>query len=579
MKIIDAIPPELLDAMNNFSRNLEWARRLPVYEIHKWWARRYSGVIRLLLAFSELEKKSLDKISDFHAFVREVYFHPPKVKGKKLLDPFCGGGTIVIEGAKLGYEAYGIEINKLPYLTLCALKELPRLDLKIIENKIVQASNFVKDIWTTKCNKGHTAQVIHTFLAWEDKKGRLQIKFNKLKESRRDKVYFCEKCKKVYTHKLDLKKCVFCDNQFDKDYEKIEYKNLVPYAIEYFCSLCNERKFKTVSHEDKEKFDIKSVFKNRHLLEIPCLNETARLLRVGLRYFDQLLTPRQQLSFQRFLNSFKKKSYSTIAKLLVSDSLRSCSLLAYYSTKYNKVIPGFIIKSYWLPPQPVELNPLSFRISNGNLIPLGRGNIVSSFRKFKRAKEFIKYQQIPLNFKIYHGPAQEIIPKLNCTFDLVFTDPPYGDYQFYSDLSLFSLSITREINSNSLKKLLEKEVTLRKGKDLIKYKEGLYQVFSSVTSKLSKKSRIIMTFHHPNIDILYEVLGVFKTLSLKLHAIYPVIGESSGQLVKRRIYLDLVFLFGKEKKEPYYALTSFSFTQHDDQLQKSIEKLIQFYEA
>jgi len=578
MKIIDMIPPELLDAMNRFSRDLEWARRLPIYEIHKWWARRYSGVIRLLLAFNELDNKLLKKVDNFYAFVRDVYFNPPRVRDKKLLDPFCGGGTIIIEGAKLGYEAYGIEINKLPYLILRALKELPQIDLKIIENKIIQISNNIKGIWATKCKKGHDALIIHTFLAWRDRKGRLQIKFNKLKDGKK-KVYFCEKCKKIYIHESDLKNCIYCNNEFEKSYDKIEYVDLVPYAIEYFCDFCNERAFKIITHQDEERFNTKSPFKY-HLLQIPHLNETARLLRAGLRYFDQLLTPRQLLTFQKVLNSFTREPYKTIVKLLVSDSLRSCSLLAYYSARYNKVIPGFVIKSYWLPPQPVELNPLSYQISSsGKLLPLGRGNIISSFRKFKRAKEFIKDQQILLNFKIHHGPAQEILPKLNDTFDLVFTDPPYGDYQFYSDLSLFSLSVIHEMDSNYLKKLLEKEIVFRKRKETLKYKKELYLVFSSVLDKLSKNGKIIITFHHPNINVLYEVLDVFKNLSLKLHAIYPVIGESSGQLVKRRVYLDLVFIFGKEKKKPYYTITSLTYTKYDDQLQNSIEKLIDYYEV
>jgi 16S rRNA G966 N2-methylase RsmD len=577
MKIIDTMPQELLDAMNKFSIELEWARRLPIYEIHKWWARRYSGIIRLILAFNELDERILEKVDDFHTFIKDVYFHPPKVKGKKLLDPFCGGGTIVIESAKIGYESYGIEINKLPYLMLSSLKKVPRLDFKFIENKIIQISNDLEDVWTTKCIKGHDAKIIHTFLAWKNKRGQLQIKFNKLRNDGKEKIYFCEKCRKIYTSTKELNECTFCKNQFNKNFEKIEYVSLIPYAIEYFCNSCNKRAFKIATPIDQKKFNIKFEW---NLFEIPPLNETTRLLKVGIRRFDQLLTPRQKLTFQKFLNSFKIKPYKTIAKLLVSDSLRSCSLLAYYSAEYKKVIAGFVIKSYWLPPQPVELNPLSFKFSSsGDLLPLGRGNIISNLKKFKKAKEFIEDQQMPLNFKIYYGPAQDIIPKLNSTFDLIFTDPPYGDYQFYSDLSLFSLSVINEINFNSLKKLLKKEIVLRKKKDIAKYKKKLYQVFSLATNKLSKNGKIIITFHHPDINILYEILDIFKNLSLNLHAIYPVIGESSGQLVKRKIYLDLVFIFGKKRKTPHYAFTSYSLTKYDEQLQHSIKDLIQFYEV
>jgi len=575
MKIIDEIPPELLDAVNKFSKELEWSRRLPIYEVHKWWARRYSGIIRLFLAFTELDKNILGKVDDFYAFVKKVYFYPPRVNNKKLLDPFCGGGTIIIEGKRLGYDTYGIEINKLPYLILNSLKLLPHLNLEFLKKKIINIADCLTYIWETTCVEGHPALIIHTFLAWKDREGNLQIKLNKLRDGK-EKTYFCEKCKKIFVSTREMKKCQVCGNQFDKNLKRIEHKRLVPYAIEYYCPICGQRAFKIVSPEDEKKFNIEFRWK---LFDIPLLNETRRLLNTGFKHFGELLTPRQQLTFYKFLSSFKNEPYRTIAKLLVSDSLRSCSLLAYYSAKYRKTIPGFVIKSYWLPFQPVELNPLSYRFSkNGEMLPLGRGNIISGFRKIKRAKKFIINQQLPLDFKVFHGPAQDIIPKLNYTFDVIFTDPPYGDYQFYSDLSLFSLSVLNEIDHGSLRELLEKEIVIRKKEDLIKYKKKLFIVFNSALSKLSKKGRLIMTFHHPDINILREVLDVFKILSINLHAVYPVIGESSGRLVKRRLYLDLIFVFGRERRTPYCTLTNYCFTKWDKQLQRYIDSLIQFYE-
>jgi 16S rRNA G966 N2-methylase RsmD/Zn finger protein HypA/HybF involved in hydrogenase expression len=575
MKIIDRIPSDLIDAVNTFSRKLEWSRRLPIYETHKWWARRYSGAVRLLLAFTELDDKVLKKIKNYDAFVEEVYLNPPKVKNKRLLDPFCGGGTIIIEGAMLGYLSYGIELNKIPYLVCNSLKTLPKINTKFIEDKIISTSHKLNNLWSTKCNRGHDATIIHTFLAWKTNSGELQIKFNKLRDGGK-KIYYCEKCNRIYTSSRNLVKCIFCGNKFNKKYDKIEHRQLVPYAVEYYCPFCNGRDFKIATPEDIERFNFN--FK-RKLFRIPLLNETRRLIKAGLNDFSQLLTSRQLYTYYTFLNSFKIEPYKTIAKLLVSDSLRSCSILAYYSPKYRKVIPGFVIKSYWLPPQPVELNPLSYLFSSDKkeLTPLGRGTIISTLRKLRRAKDFIKSQKLPLNFKIYYGPAQEIIPKLNTKFNVIFTDPPYGDYQFYSDLSLFSLSIIHEINSKSLKKLLEAEVVLRDKKDLITYKNRLHSVFNLAVSKLLEEGKVIVTFHHYDTNILYEFLDVFKNLPISLHAIYPIVGESSGHLTKRKLYLDLVFVFGRDKRKPYYTFTSKLYTKYDKKLQDMIEKLVDFY--
>ena len=383
MKIIDQIPEELLDAINDFSRKLEWARRLPIYEVHKWWARRYSGIVRLFLAFSEIDLKHLKECADYASFVHDLYYNPPKVNGKKLLDPFTGGGTILIEGSVMGYHSHGIEINKLPCIFLEALRDLVHVDLNSFEREVKIVANSLSSLWTTKCHDGHDAIIIHTFLAWKDRKGRLQIKFNRIK----DDVYFCEKCNKLSRGEFD--KCPYCGNEFNKKHEKVEFFELSPYAIEYYCPRCNVRSIKELSIEDVRRYKLSA----KHSLKIPELNETKRLLRAGLRFFEELFTPRQLITMKALLEHFKNTPYDKIAKILVSDATRACSILAYYSDIYLKVIPAFVIKSYWLPVQPVELNPIAFRITNQGLFPLGRGNVISVLRKLKRAKNFIIQQK------------------------------------------------------------------------------------------------------------------------------------------------------------------------------------------
>lgn len=575
MKVINRIPPELLDAVNDFSRRLEWARRLPIYEIHKWWARRLSGIIRLFLLFAYMDYRKLEKVDDYSSFVEKLYFNPPKIQNRKLLDPFCGGGTIIIEASNLGYEAHGIEINKLACLILKTLKILPSLDLRYMKRKIIEVYDAISSIWTTRCPRGHKSTIIHTFLAWKDNAGNIQIKINKIRE-RKEKTYYCERCNTLFTSDSELESCKYCGNIFSKPHGRIEYLSLWPFAIEYFCSYCNERGFKLMDSFDYESFQLQVPNK---LFPIPQLNETTRLIKSGFKDFGELLTPRQLFTFNKFLNSFQEEPYKTVAKLLVSDSLRCCSLLAYYSNRYAKVIPGFVIKSYWLPAQPVELNPLSFYLKDGHLFPLGRGNIISGLRKLERAQKFIQTERLKMDFKVYYGPAQEIIKKLKGKYDIVFTDPPYGDYQFYSDLSLLSLSVLRELNAQYIQSLLEKEITLRTSSDLDKYRNSLACVFSVLSRRLSNDGMILFTFHHHNLNLIFTILNIFKDLGLNLYAVYPVMGESSGNLVKRKIYLDLLFIFGFKKEQTYFTHTKHIFTKYDALLQDSVRKIIDFYES
>jgi len=575
MKIIEKIPQELLDATNIFAKNLEWGRRLPIYEIHKWWARRYSGIIRLFLIYTYLDFDILRNVKDYHKFVSELYWNPPLIHGKSLLDPFCGGGTIIFEASKLGFKAYGIEINKLAYFILNSYKKISSINLYEFKNILINLANELNDkLWLTKCTKGHKATIIHTFLVWKNKKGYPQIKYNKIKDIDNERsIYYCEKCENVFEGKANIKHCPFCNNSFDKEKnERYEYHELYPYALEYYCQFCNERKIKKTNDEDISNFFYQAEL-NIPRVKIPNSNETKRLIKNGFIYFDELLTPRQKITFFEFLKRFEGTIYEDISKLIVSDSLRCCSLLAFYSPKYRKVIPGFVIRSYWMPIQPIELNPLSFK--SPQLYPLGRGNLISSYRKVLRA---LSYNSEYLNnFVIYLGGAQDILRKFNKKIDIVFTDPPYVNYQFYSDLSLFSLSILEKNNENYIKYLLENEIVVRNRSEIRKYFLNLFKIFELIKRNLSSEGLIIVTFHHSDITIIKEFINIFKKLQLNLDAIYPVIGESSGKLTKRKLYIDLLFVFSNTIKKTHFAKTNIYFTSYDKLLIESISEIIRYY--
>ncbi len=575
MKIIDRIPKNLLDATNDFAKNLEWSRRKPIYEIHKWWARRYSGIVRLFLIYSQMELKTLKEITDYNEFVSEKYYNPPKYKSKTLLDPFCGGGTILLESGLLGFNSYGIEINKLAYNIVSSYKELNKINLNELEREILVFSRLNnKMLWSTKCKKEHESTIIHTFLSWVNNDNEMQIKYNEIKRGNKESIYFCEVCKGIFKNQINLERCPICDNLFNKEYEDFEYNKIIPFAIEYYCSKCNSREIKKISDEETLLFYCNDFDYKKNFMEIPNLNETNRLLKHGFNDFGELLSNRQKITFEQFLDYFDKTPYREISRIVVSNALRSCSFLAYYSNIYRKIIPGFTIKSYWLPKQPTELNPNSYIVKN-KLQPLGRGNIISAFNKIVKAK--MNSEEYNFNFNLFHGPSQDILNDINVKFDIVFTDPPYADFQYYSDLSLFNLALLREVDKEGLNNLVEKEVVMRDKKSLDKYKLMLTEIFSKIKTKLSYDSQIIVTYHHTNLYIIRNFLEIFKTLDYNLDCIYPVMGESSGKISKRKIYLDLLFVFSERKKDTITVNTNTYISKSDFELMEKIPDLIDFY--
>lgn len=84
----------------------------PIYQMHKWFARRASCVFRAILlgalkpAFKP-DGTPTDLMEEFY----KDHTNDPDTKGKHILDPFMGGGTTVVESLRLGCHVTGIDIN------------------------------------------------------------------------------------------------------------------------------------------------------------------------------------------------------------------------------------------------------------------------------------------------------------------------------------------------------------------------------------------------------------------------------------------------------------------------------------
>jgi 16S rRNA G966 N2-methylase RsmD len=78
----------------------------PVYQMHKWFARRASCVFRAILLGCS-KASGTDVMAEFY----RDHIDDGDMKGKVVLDPFMGGGTTVVEAARLGYRVVGIDLN------------------------------------------------------------------------------------------------------------------------------------------------------------------------------------------------------------------------------------------------------------------------------------------------------------------------------------------------------------------------------------------------------------------------------------------------------------------------------------
>ncbi|MCE0498493.1 MAG: DUF1156 domain-containing protein [Methylacidiphilales bacterium] len=78
----------------------------PIYQMHKWFARRASCVFRAIL-LGALKPTGTNIMEEFY----KDHSQDADTNGKVVLDPFMGGGTTVVEALRLGCKPIGIDLN------------------------------------------------------------------------------------------------------------------------------------------------------------------------------------------------------------------------------------------------------------------------------------------------------------------------------------------------------------------------------------------------------------------------------------------------------------------------------------
>lgn len=84
----------------------EYVSYKPIYQMHKWFARRASCVFRAIL-LGAIKPAGTDILEEFY----KDHTNDPDTNGKVILDPFMGGGTTVVEALRLGCKVIGIDLN------------------------------------------------------------------------------------------------------------------------------------------------------------------------------------------------------------------------------------------------------------------------------------------------------------------------------------------------------------------------------------------------------------------------------------------------------------------------------------
>ena len=116
----------------------------PIYQMSKWWARRPSSVFRSMLLAAAT--KAPDDSLQTSKLVWDQFYANSQKKGSfkdvKVVDIFMGGGTTLVEGARLGMQMIGNDLN--PVAWFVVKQELANVNLVEVKRLLADIEAEVK---------------------------------------------------------------------------------------------------------------------------------------------------------------------------------------------------------------------------------------------------------------------------------------------------------------------------------------------------------------------------------------------------------------------------------------------------
>ncbi len=504
-------PPQALSRPSRLERDLpvegmyrlalnEGNRKRPVFEIHKWWARR-PGVNFRMIVLSALSPSSSREATLW----REFYSHH-NLSRLVVLDPFMGGGTSIVESVKLGARVIGVDVD--PIAWFVTKKEIDPCDLTMLRHEgravLRDVSERIRRYYSTKCPKGHAAESIYFFWVDVGHCPRCGTEFDAhphyvlARDARLGrKTVVCELCGEVSVipsavteHRCDscgqishpdsghirLGKlsCVSCGYTFGVPGLPAGMKPLPKrlFAVEYDCSVCASSGFKKADADDlkvysdaHEEFDRlrKRLSYPRAIIPVRGRSDP-RPTNYGYRRYSDLFNARQLLGLsilQDRISSVSDRNTREFLLLAFSDTLANNNVFCYYAFDYRKLTPIFGLHAYRPVTRSVEVNLLKTGRGRGSfprcLEKVIRGKRYcyhpseSVVQRNGRAKTVFTGERIVTSVSseyeewadrltrclLMNKSSEDLSEIPDKSVDLVLTDPPYYDNIPYAEYSDF----------------------------------------------------------------------------------------------------------------------------------------------
>jgi putative DNA methylase len=464
----------------------EGARPRPVYQTHKWFARRFAVTARSLITAS---------VTPAGSKFWPAYYGQASCEGLAVLDPFMGGGVMLLEAARLGADIRGVDVE--PVAAVVSnfqghLWDLPDLET-LLKQMIIRVGSRLAPLYRSRDAQGVDEILLHAFwiqvitcercghrfhahpcfrIAWDEQADRQWVACRTCTRVL-EGVYTAERLRcncGDYTevHSGSIKygtaccpRCGHCERLIDVSMHTGSPPEFRLFAVETLPAGAERRwpmacrRIRTASAFDQDCFEAACTELHRWCAEHPNViprgpipvfgRSDDRLIRYGYRDYRELFNPRQRLHLGMLAEEIQRVEglAGKALKIAFSDHLATNNMLCGYAGGWRRLSPLFAIRAYRHIARPVEINPW--------LQHNGRGTFPNAVRSIVRAAESLRRSSEPTlkgllrevpsrkagSWDVRCGDGRHLAHIADGTIDLVLTDPPYFDYIAYSELGHF----------------------------------------------------------------------------------------------------------------------------------------------
>ena len=452
----------------------------PLYSVHRYFARRPHNVFSNLI---------------------EHYAKTPSI----ILDPFSGGGVTLAEGLTKGHRVIGYEINS----QACFIIEnqLSAVDPDEISSAV--------NLCLAHCNEklGFTYQYEDNQVYWYSWQSFTyctkcsEKTFLRPERSAGSGVYECEACRNTFRPKLVHKDqieptavCLMNSTSGALNGNSIVMEQLEKEILTHHSTIARQIADSVYVLQDEEKTRIPQCN----------LEKESALHSKGFQYFEDFITEKNQAWLLCFSEAVKilieSEETQKVLYYILSASLR-------YTSRFSSLNDGWrknnrplewAKSNFWTPYSFVELNP-EIAI---------RERLAAYIKATKDVKARLPI--LPLkgstsdvlaskaNYALNNQASQAMVDLPDGSIDLILTDPPYGSYLNYGELTGFWLAWMSKFYSpmasariiNPAEAITSRKRHLENYKSFKDYENELTSIFSECYRVLKESSYMVFTFNN-----------------------------------------------------------------------------------